>query len=435
MLQSRVVTSSGDAVTLISTASGGQEWQYGPIQASSRCVVVKGTTVGSTHVYVGDYDGWIHKLAFATGALLGKIQAGGPVRGLTHAKGVLYATAGNSLQAHHLVDGELWTQPMGDLAWGDPVWSNGIVFAGSWDDKLYAIKSDGTPAWISTAFSYFAAEPAVAGGLVYASGHGADGESYLVALDAGSGDVQWQAQAPNKATILDPVTIGDGRVYAPTGWGGLLCAFDAATGAAQWSVGTQTHSATPLFHEGRIYLASENGGASGGRLRAFDSDTGAVLWTSQALIGSAGDSVSRPTVDEGDVTNYVLVTSQDGYLHAFDRDTGELEWKAAIGDGFPNDPTWTDAAGPLTRPGRLREYRTIDPLALILPGPVYAKINLPNPPPVEEIVARFRKSAGPTRRGEMQGTLSELRRIGSYIESLTKGIQGELRAGPGGIRQ
>ncbi|HEX2058073.1 MAG TPA: PQQ-binding-like beta-propeller repeat protein [Actinomycetota bacterium] len=436
MPQSHVVTSSSEAVTLISTASGAQEWQYGPINASSRCVVVKGTAVVKNHVYAGAYDGWIHKIAFATGAPLAKFEVGGPVRGLTYADDVLYANVGNSLQAHDPVTGPLWTHRMGDLAWGDPVWSNGIVYAGSWDRKLYAIEANGTPAWISTAFEFFASEPAVADGVVYASGYDTDShEPCLAALDAASGEVLWQAQAPNKETIVDPVAVGDGRVYAPTGWGALMCAFDAATGAAQWSLSTKPHPATPLFSDGRIYVASQHS-VSGGRLQAYDSDTGALLWTSQALIGSAGQSVSRPTVDEGDVTNYVLVTSQDGYLQAFDRDTGELAWKAAIGDGgWPNDPTWTDAAGPPIRPGRLREYRAVDPLALILPGPVYVDLNLPYPPPVEAIVARLRKSASPRRREEVESALSELRRIGSYVASLQKAIQGEVGRGPGGIQQ
>ena len=422
MPESRLVAGSSEAVSLISATNGVHQWQC-PIHASSRSVVVKDATTSKHHVFVGDYEGWIHKVAFTTGAHLDKFEVGGHVWGLTYADNVLYATAGNSLQAHDLASGPLWTHPMGDIAWGNPVVSNGIVYAGSWDDKLYAIKLDGTPAWISTAYTYFAGEPTVVDGVVYVAGYGkAPQEPYLVALDGASGQVLWQAQAPEKETIVDPVAVGDGRVYAPTGWGARLCAFDKGTGAALWSVKTKGHPSTALFSEGRVYVSAEHGG-NDGYLQAYDAATGELLWMSQTPTATPGDSVSRPAVDEGDVTNHVFVTSQDGYLHAFDRDTGALAWKTAIGDGWPIEPTWTGVGAPHVGGRRPRQYATVDPLALILPGYIYAKINLPNPPPVEVIVARLRKSVRPRGRGEAESLLSQLRPVGSFVESLQRAIQ------------
>ncbi|MFN2588260.1 MAG: PQQ-binding-like beta-propeller repeat protein [Actinomycetota bacterium] len=415
-------------MSLINATNGAQEWQYGPIKGQSRCVVVEETTAADDHVYVGDIDGWIHKLSFVTGSPLAKIDAGGSVWGLTYADGVLYATAGNTLQAHDPVAGPLWTHAMGDISWGDPVVSNGIVYAGSWDDKLYAIKTGGTSAWISTKFSYFAAEPTVVDGVVYVSAESTDrNEPYLVALDAASGAVLWQAQAPNKAPIVDPVAVGDGRVYAGTGWGAWMCAFDAATGQLQWNVKTDAHPSTPSFWDGRVFVASEHGG-NDGYLQAYDAASGALLWTSQTPTGPSGHAVSRPTVDEGPITNYVFVTSQEGYLHAFDRDTGHLAWKAAIGyGGWPNDPTWTDAAGALIGREAVRQFVAIDPLALILSTPVYVKINLPYPPPVEVVAARIRKSVGGRRRKDMDNALSQLTSTVSFVESMQQAIRRRAR--------
>ncbi|HET9984297.1 MAG TPA: PQQ-binding-like beta-propeller repeat protein [Longimicrobiales bacterium] len=417
MPASRLLTSSQQAVRLLDAASGGQEWQFGPVAANTSCVVVKGPTPSADHLYVGTADGWVYKLSFETGAQLAKFAVGGTAWGLAYADGVVYVNAGTTLQAHHATAGLLWTQNMGDLAWGNPVVANGIVYSGSWDGKLYAVDVNGSPAWISTAFNYFAAEPTVVDGVVYV----ATLTEQLVALDAATGAVIWQAQSSNKANIVDPVTVANGRVYAGTHWGGLLCSFDAATGVEQWSVSVGGHPAVALYRDGRIYVATEHG-AGPGYLRAFDAGSGMLLWTSQTPTGSAGDAVSRPAADEGTNTAFAFVTSQDGHAYAFDRDTGGSAWKVAIGTGWPVDPAWTDAQGSLV-PHDHRYYAAIDPLALVLRGDIYVKINLPYPQPVEVLAARVRKMAGGMNRAEKNDALAQLKSLDTVARMMQQAIR------------
>lgn len=417
-----LTTASGSRLRCHAAVTGVVRWETNAIQAGSPAEMVKDGPLGG-YVFVGSYDGWIYRLAFSTGAQVDKLPLWSPhvqnaVRGVAYADGVVFATvgalnaAGHGLYAHELGAGPKWKHDMDDLAWGRPVVFDGIVYAGSWDGRLYAIGVNGTPAWISTAYDFWAAQPIVANGIVYA-----EAWNRIVALDAKTGAVLWETVPGNEANISGPLACGAGRIYAATAWGGRLYAFDAASGAELWSVSAGGHPTPPMYWQGRVFAATEHG-AGNGYLKAFDAADGHLLWTSQVPVGSSGDAVSRPTLDEGILTNHVFVTSQNGNAYGFDSGSGLLKWQASIGGGWPVDSTWTDAAVvefPQIRPG----YVAIDPLALVLRSDIYVKLKLPYPPPVETVVVRLRRAAGglnERERRDVQRQFRQLREIAAVME-------------------
>ena len=66
----------------------------------------------------------------------------------------------------------------------------------------------------------------------------------------------------------------------------------------------------------------------------------------------------------------------------------------------------------------------VDPLSLILSGPVYVRFTLPDPPPVEAIRKSVRESVRTLTPAERQGALAGARALGAYArameEELTK---------------
>lgn len=244
-----------------------------------------------------------------------------------------------------LEGGPLWKQQMGDMAWGAPVTENGIVYAGSWDNKLYAIRANGSKAWISEAGGFFAAEPSVGNGIVYAQAW-----EGLFALGATDGSVLWQAKTDDGTEIIGRPSIGDSAVYVST-FGGVY-AFSATAGQKIWKKQFPSYPADPTYSAGRVFVGTQHGGPN--YLYALDAANGNQLWVSPFPIGQNGDAVSAVAADRGTTPENVFIVSQDGYIYAFARSDGWSAWKSKIADSgqWPVDPTWSD--DPLEMPFDLR---------------------------------------------------------------------------------
>jgi len=405
-------------VRLLAANSGALGWESPFFSPSSPAIVVKGANPNQDHAFVGTFNGAIHKIGLWSGTQQATFQIGGAVRGLAHSDNVVYANVGASLVAYNIDPPNLlWTKAMDEISWGAPYVSNGIVYSGSWDGKLYAIRTDGTTAWISTAFDFWAAQPIVEGGVVYAAAW-----EKLVALDAATGAVIWQSSTPNGATITSPVGFGDGRIYVGTAWGALLCAFDASNGNELWSSNFGGHPTPPTYRAGRVFAAAENGGGDG-YLKSFDAADGHLLWTSQVPVSNSGDAVSRAVFD-GPYDHHVFVASQNGNVYAFQRSSGTLNWKAGVGSVWPIDPKWTEQRGimPWDSYRDIPEYRTIDPMALLLRGDIYVKLNLPYPLPLEAAVVRVRQSAQGMTEKQKKMALKQLSNLDMVSDVLKEAI-------------
>jgi hypothetical protein len=208
-----------------------------------------------------------------------------------------------------------------------------------------------------------------------------------------------------------------------THWGGLY-KMEAATGIQVWKTGGAGFSQGITFWEDKLFIG--RGYSNSGDLRAFSADTGELLWISQTPVAGSGYAVSKPSVDQGQNTDQVFVTSGDGYAYGFNRDTGLLAWKVGIGSSMAVTPTWTDAQGSIV-PGGVPPYVTIDPLALVLSSSIYVKIKLPYPPPMEVVSDRVIKMAVSLTEEERQTAMKQLESAGSLIRSLQHAL---TRIGP-----
>ncbi len=208
-------------------------------------------------------------------------------------------------------------------------------------------------------------QPAVYRGRVFAGGQ--DGSVY--GLDAATGCVHWATSVQSQ--VRSGITVGEARGNPAIFFGdsaGFVYALDAANGKQLWKMRPEEHAAatltaTPVFHEGRLYVgvASREEALSvspgyvcctfRGSESALDAATGKVLWKTYmitepaqqqkktragaAVFGPSGVGVwTAPVIDAEHNTLYI--TTGDNYsdpptalsdaLVALRLSTGEILW-------------------------------------------------------------------------------------------------------------
>lgn len=179
------------------------------------------------------------------------------------------------------------------------------------------------------------ATPVLVGNRIYMLTRQGDDE-VMRALDVDTGRTVWQTSYPAPFSFEPAAephgpgpkatpTFADGKLYT-LGLGGVVSAFDAATGRQVWQVpepavaplwGT---AVSPVVDRGLVIV--HVGGHDQGALTAFDADTGAVRW---AWDGD-GPSYASPLVGDLGGSRQVITLSQEGVI-GVSASTGELLWQ------------------------------------------------------------------------------------------------------------
>jgi len=208
---------------------------------------------------------------------------------IAEADGVVYQ-CGSNLTAHDPTTGVvLWSVPgcgtapalVGNLVLGSAVSGHSMVEVGAYNKN-----KAGAKVWRQTFAGEHISAPTVANGVVYVSvsyGFQNIAPPSVYALDAKTGVVLWQGQAPADKTVFydNGVSVADGVVYLsdhdwvpkPKGRG-RITAFDAITGTQLWSVIRSTLYVPVAVADGLVYFGEESG-----RATALDAKTGAEVWS------------------------------------------------------------------------------------------------------------------------------------------------------------
>jgi outer membrane protein assembly factor BamB len=184
--------------------------------------------------------------------------------------------------------------------------------------------------WDNPVTSTINTSPMVANGIVYYGDYTGD----YYAVDAVTGDVKWQVTESysNDAGVTSGLTengsaVACGILYVTERCTysscGTVYAFDAATGAIEWTFSSSTESpGDPVVSDNVIYFALGSG------TQALNATTGAPLW--------AAAQGGSPAVGGG----YVYVTyGQPASLLALQASNGALAWTGILPSGSASRPT------------------------------------------------------------------------------------------------
>lgn len=179
------------------------------------------------------------------------------------------------------------------------------------------------------------ATPVLVGNRVYVFARQGANE-VMQALDASTGKPVWQTRYAAPVTMNPAAkahgpgpkatpTFANGRLYT-LGMGGIVTAFDAATGKQLWqkpagnTLPLYGTSMSPLVDRGLVIV--HVGGDTGGALTAYDANTGDVKW----MWGGDGPSYASPLVADVEGVRQVITLTQENIVGVSAAD-GRLLWR------------------------------------------------------------------------------------------------------------
>lgn len=190
----------------------------------------------------------------------------------------IFVGIGGGVQALSLTDGKpLWRRETG-VVHTDPVYHDGIVIVGSWDNHLYGLDArSGDIAWKFAGglpqgaaagwdgWRGFSLSPQLHGGRVYVGSRG----TYFYAIDARTGVEQWSSKYAN-SWIGSPAVVGKDTVYFGLSDGLGVMGQDLDSGRLKFFVPTDhLVFAQPAIAGGELIV-----GTLAGKLFAVDLETG-----------------------------------------------------------------------------------------------------------------------------------------------------------------
>jgi outer membrane protein assembly factor BamB len=216
----------------------------------------------------------------------------------------------------------LWSYPTGGWVYSSPAVANGVVYVGSWDHNVYALNaSTGALLWTYTTGGEVISSPAVADGVVYIGSL----DNSVYALNASTGAKVWSYATGGRVYSSPAVTKGvvfvgsaDSNTYA----------LSASTGALLWSYPTQPILySSPAVANGVVYVGSVNPKR---KLWALRAGTGTKLWNYPV----PGGVLSSPAVANG----VVYFGAEDNNVYALNARTGVKLWTYATGASIGSSP-------------------------------------------------------------------------------------------------
>ena len=249
-------------------------------------------------------------------------------------------------------DSFLWqysTGNPGELVIVSPTVADGVVYAGSYDNQVYALDSGtGELLWSFKTPNDLSPPPLVAGRVVYVEGldgfyalNASTGELLLgeenvalvtdrtvyktsltraenfsvSAVDTASGNQLWTTVIPRSGfPLLFPLTAAGSNVYVSDDH--RVHALDSTTGKLVWSFDAgDVVQVPPTASNGVVFIRSY------AVAYALDESTGEKLWSYEV---DSAETKSPPVAVDG------VWYLNDWSLHALDADTGQLLWSFAV---------------------------------------------------------------------------------------------------------
>ncbi|MBE0480472.1 MAG: PQQ-binding-like beta-propeller repeat protein [Dehalococcoidia bacterium] len=212
-------------------------------------------------------------------------------------------------------------QIMAGKLYASPAVSNGTVYIGSFNHKVYAI-ANGQERWSFDAGSSIYSDVAIHNGTLFFGT--SDGKLYALDADTGQRKAGFQEIQVNDKIWASPVVQGDVLYFGS--FEGKLYAADAGTGVYIWDKPFEARGSfggKPLIVDGTIFIGSFDS-----NIYAVNADTGEQEW----VFEDAQNWIWSDVVYSDGV---VYAGSLDHNVYAVDAGTGEMVWSAPFDAGSP----------------------------------------------------------------------------------------------------
>ena len=256
-----------------------------------------------------------------------------------------------------------WTGETQGIIFSSPVIDdNGIVYVGSNDNNLTAFNTDGSIKWTFTTGNWVDSSPALSkdGSTVYAGSW----DNHLYAVNTDDGSLNWSFETNSYITSSPAVDL-NGRVY----FGSMDSIFYAleSNGSLAWEyfVGQPVFSSPAIGGNGTLYFGDENG-----TLHAVNPD-GTIKWTYEVedVVDTNKSILSSPAVD---TSGNIYFGSGNGFCYSLsdDGDSASLNWKYETGDRVDSSPVLgiNDEVFFVSRDGYMRSLPTFSATTENLPN-------------------------------------------------------------------
>jgi eukaryotic-like serine/threonine-protein kinase len=217
----------------------------------------------------------------------------------------------------------LWSFECEDEVRGTPTCHNGIVYVGSYDNNLYALKAaTGEFLWKYPAEGGIVSKPVVLEGNVIFGSE----DCMLHVVSTRLGKMLWNYRT--EAPIRSSPTLAEGHIFIGSD-DNSVHAINAITGRRAWRFDTGAPvRSTPAVSNDFVYFGSEAG-------EFFCLDFGgSIKWRFKAK----RPITSSPVVSQGEV----FFGAMDSTLYAVDAKTGFVIWRFRLGKGTISSPCLAD---------------------------------------------------------------------------------------------
>lgn len=217
----------------------------------------------------------------------------------------------------------IWTYSCSDEIRGTAACDRGMVFVGSYDKNLHAIKTEtGELVWKYQSDGGIVSRPAIAGDSVFIGSE----DLRLHVISTRSGSLQWTYYT--KGEVRSSPLAAHGHIFLGSD-DGSVHAINISGGRGIWQVetGAQVRS-TPYVTQDAVYVGNE-----AGEFYCLDF-RGNIKWRYKAKRAIT----SSPTVAD----NLVLFSSLDSNLYALDAKSGYLVWRFQMDKGSISSPCVAD---------------------------------------------------------------------------------------------
>lgn len=216
-----------------------------------------------------------------------------------------------------------WTYTCSDEIRGTASCDRGLVFIGSYDKHLHAIKAEtGELVWKYQTDGGIVSRPTIVGDSVFIGSE----DSRLHVVSARLGSLQWTYYT--KGAVRSSPLAAHGHIFLGSD-DGSVHAINISGGRGIWQIETSAEvRSTPFVTQEAVYVGNE-----AGELYCLDF-RGGIKWRHKAKRAIT----SSPTVAD----NVVLFSSLDSYLYALDAKSGYLVWRFQMDKGSISSPCVAD---------------------------------------------------------------------------------------------